>query len=447
MSSEQRAGGTAGTGPAIRASGLGKRYELFERPSDRLRQLLWGARHDASREFWALRDVEFEVGRGEAVGIVGRNGAGKSTLLQLVCGTVAPTTGEMQVNGRVAALLELGAGFNPEFSGIENVYLNGALLGLNRAQVDERLDDILAFADIGAFARQPVKTYSSGMFVRLAFAVATSVEPGILVIDEALSVGDGAFARKSFDRIMALKDAGATILFCSHAMYHVHALCSRALWLEGGRLKMFDAAPRVTAAYEASLGVELLPEGPFAGAAGARAASARTGDGGEDADADADADAVAAPPAPPPPGSAAIRGIVARMDGAKAEPGVPLAGHTGRSELEIRVRFAADPALPCPSVAVGIDHASGTVVASALSINDGVVLSRDAQGHGEAVLRFERLPLLRGDYAVSVILACERGLHVYEVARHAIALRMAQDGVEQGLVTLPHRWETGTAGR
>ena len=438
--------------PAIRARGLGKRYSLFERPSDRLRQLLWGSRHGAGREFWALHDVSFEVGRGEAVGVVGRNGAGKSTLLQLVCGTVAPTEGELQVNGRVAALLELGAGFNPEFSGIENVYLNAALMGLSRAQVDARLDEILAFADIGDFVRQPVKTYSSGMFVRLAFAVATSVEPGILVIDEALSVGDGAFARRSFDRIMALKDAGATILFCSHAMYHVHALCSRAMWLEGGKLRMFDAAPRVTASYEASLGVELLPQGPLARGPGALADA---GDGGAAGGVNGAADGggapdqgeAEAPPAPPPAGSAAIRGIVARMDGVTAEPGVPLAGRTGRSELEIRVRFAADPALPCPSVAVGIDHASGTVVASALSINDGVVLTRDAQGQGQAVVRFVGLPLLRGDYAVSVILACERGLHVYEVAQHAVALRMTQEGVEQGLVTLPHRWETGAPAR
>ena len=263
--------------PAIRARGLGKRYTLFDRPTDRLRQLLWGSRRAGGRDFWALREVDFEVARGEVVGIVGRNGAGKSTLLQMVCGTLTPTEGELQVNGRVAALLELGAGFNPDFSGVENVYMNAALMGLTRAQVDARLDEILAFADIGSFVHQPVKTYSSGMYVRLAFATATSVQPDILVIDEALSVGDGAFARKSFDRIMGLKDAGATILFCSHAMYHVHALCSRAMWLDSGRLRMLDSAARVTAAYEAAL----------AESAGAPAADA----------APADAPAAAAAPA------------------------------------------------------------------------------------------------------------------------------------------------------
>jgi len=244
---------------AIEARGVGKRFSLFEQPSDRLKQLLWGRYKQYSRDFWALQDVSFDIRRGEVVGLVGRNGAGKSTLLQMVCGTLAPTTGSLAVRGRVAALLELGAGFSPDFSGLENVYMNAAILGMGRAQVDERLDSILAFADIGQFIHQPVKTYSSGMFVRLAFAVATSVEPDILVIDEALSVGDGAFARKSFDRIMDLKDKGATILFCSHAMYHVQALCSRALWLEGGRMRMWDDAPRVTAAYETSLVMEINP--------------------------------------------------------------------------------------------------------------------------------------------------------------------------------------------
>ncbi|NBT92297.1 MAG: ABC transporter ATP-binding protein, partial [Betaproteobacteria bacterium] len=155
------------------------------------------------------------------VGLIGRNGAGKSSLLQLICGTLAHTTGQLQVQGRVAALLELGAGFNPDFTGLENIYMNAAILGMRREEVDQKIESIVAFADIGDFVRQPVKTYSSGMFMRLAFSVATSIEPDILVIDEALSVGDGAFARKSFERIMQLKDQGKTILFCSHSMYQV----------------------------------------------------------------------------------------------------------------------------------------------------------------------------------------------------------------------------------
>ena len=417
------------SGLAIEARGLGKRYALFEQPSDRLKQLLWGRWREYGREFWALQDVSFEIPRGAVVGLVGRNGAGKSTLLQMVCGTLTPTTGSLAVRGRVAALLELGAGFNPDFSGIENVYMNAAILGLSREQVDERLDSILAFADIGRFAQQPVKTYSSGMFVRLAFAVATSVEPDILVIDEALSVGDGAFARKSFDRIMALREGGATILFCSHAMYHVQALCSKALWLEGGRVRMWDEAARVTADYETALVLE-SQDAPISGASSADVPSAA-------AQFEQDFAAAGAQVRKAPDGTAVITGIDAFADGVA---GRELAIHSGRTTLGLRVRFASDPALPCPSVGVGIAHASGTVVASAGSVLDGVVLQRDAQGAGEAWLQLPGLPLLQGDYSVTVILACERGLHPYEIVEQAVTLRVVQSSLEKGLVTLPHHW-------
>lgn len=418
---------------AIEARGVGKRFSLFEQPSDRLKQLLWGRYKQYSRDFWALQEVSFDIRRGEVVGLVGRNGAGKSTLLQMVCGTLAPTNGTLAVRGRVAALLELGAGFSPDFSGLENVYMNAAILGMGRAQVDERLDGILAFADIGQFIHQPVKTYSSGMFVRLAFAVATSVDPDILVIDEALSVGDGAFARKSFDRIMDMKDRGATILFCSHSMYHVQALCSRALWLEGGRMRMWDEAPKVTAAYETSLVMEDAPSRE--GAAGRAPISAKA----ETAAAIFEADSLAhgAEVRKAPDGTAFITDIRALADGVA---GRELAIHSGRTSLEVQVRFDSDPALPCPSMAIGIAHANGTVVASAGSANDGVELQRDAAGSGTGVLTLPRVPLLQGDYTVSVILACERGLHPYEIVERAITLRVVQTGLEQGLVSLPRQW-------
>jgi lipopolysaccharide transport system ATP-binding protein len=425
---------------AIEACGLGKRFSLFEKPSDRLKQLLWGRYKQYSRDFWALQDVSFDIQRGEVVGLVGRNGAGKSTLLQLVCGTLAPTVGTLAVRGRVAALLELGAGFSPEFSGLENVYMNAAILGLSRSQVDARLDSILAFADIGQFIHQPVKTYSSGMFVRLAFAVATSVEPDILVIDEALSVGDGAFARKSFDRIMELKDRGATILFCSHAMYHVQALCSRALWLEGGRVRMWGLAPKVTAAYETSL----VMDAPSKETLSDTNRLIATGDlpVRPEAQFEADFSTQGAQVRKAPDGTAVITGIDFRADGITARE---LAIHSGQTTLELQVQFVSDPALPCPSVAIGIAHASGTVVASAGSANDGVLLNRNAQGAGVALLTLPRLPLLKGDYTVSVILACERGLHVYEIVERAAMLRVVQTGLEQGMVSLPHQWQSGTA--
>lgn len=232
--------------PAISVSNLSKRYEIYERPHDRLKQfLLPGLRRAVGREpgqyfreFWALNDVSFEIGRGETVGIIGRNGSGKSTLLQMICGTLSPTHGSVRTRGRIAALLELGAGFNPEFTGRENVYLNGAILGLSHAEIAARFDDIEAFADIGEFIDQPVKTYSSGMYVRLAFAVSINVEPDILIIDEALSVGDARFQAKCMKRIKTIQEEGTTILFVSHDVTSVRTLCDRAIWIDAGRLRM-----------------------------------------------------------------------------------------------------------------------------------------------------------------------------------------------------------------
>lgn len=231
-------------GVAIRVRDLSKCYQIYHHPSDRLKQFvvpriqrLMGLRQASFfQDFWALSKISFEVKRGETVGVIGRNGSGKSTLLQIVCGTLSPTTGDVQVDGRVAALLELGAGFNPEFTGRENVYMNGALLGLSQEQVDARFADIAAFADIGPFIEQPVKTYSSGMFVRLAFAVAVHTEPAILIVDEALSVGDIAFQNKCTRKIKELKERGTSILFVSHDLSMIQILCDRVIWLQQGQL-------------------------------------------------------------------------------------------------------------------------------------------------------------------------------------------------------------------
>ncbi|MBK9117531.1 MAG: ABC transporter ATP-binding protein [Betaproteobacteria bacterium] len=236
--------------PALRVRSLSKRYELYARPVDRLKQTLWRGRRQFYREFWALRDISFALAPGRALGVVGRNGSGKSTLLQLVAGTLAPTEGDVETTGRVAALLELGSGFNPEFTGRENVFLNGAILGLSRAEMRALLPEILAFADIGDFVDQPVKTYSSGMALRLAFAVATAVAPRVLIVDEALAVGDEAFQRKCFARIEAIREGGAAVLFVSHAPMQVIELCDVALLLDGGRLRLLDEPRRVVAEYQ-----------------------------------------------------------------------------------------------------------------------------------------------------------------------------------------------------
>lgn len=228
----------------IRVQNLSKCYQIYDTPRDRLKQFVVPRLQDLAgktprqyfREFWALKDVTFEVKKGETVGIIGRNGSGKSTLLQMICGTLNPTSGSIQTNGRIAALLELGSGFNPEFTGRENVYLNGSVLGLARTQVDERFADIAAFADIGDFIEQPVKTYSSGMMVRLAFAVIAHVDADILVIDEALSVGDAFFTQKCMRFLRDFMEHG-TVLFVSHDTASVRNLCNRAIWIDNGKVE------------------------------------------------------------------------------------------------------------------------------------------------------------------------------------------------------------------
>ena len=227
---------------ALRVEGVAKQYRIYERPSDRLVETLTRGRLRRHREFWALRDVSFEVGRGTTVGVVGPNGSGKSTLLQIVTGTLEPTQGQVWVEGRVAALLELGAGFNPEFTGVENVYMNTALLGWSRRETERRFPDIERFAEIGDFIHRPVKTYSSGMYVRLAFSIAVNTDPEVLVVDEALSVGDSVFQHRCTRRIREMQSRGTTILFVSHEPTLVRALCSRAILLNGGRM-LADGAP------------------------------------------------------------------------------------------------------------------------------------------------------------------------------------------------------------
>jgi lipopolysaccharide transport system ATP-binding protein len=229
---------------------VGKVYRLYDSPQDRLRHMLFSRLgRSYGREFWALRDVSFEVRRGEVVGIIGKNGSGKSTLLQIIAGILQPAAGEVRIRGRVAALLELGSGFNPDCTGRENILMNGAILGVSRAEIERRLPDIVAFADIGEFIDQPVKTYSSGMFVRLAFAVTTSLDADILLIDEALAVGDVFFRQKCYRRLEALRDRGVSIVLVSHALNEVEQFCQRALLLHGGHVLFQGSASEAVKRY------------------------------------------------------------------------------------------------------------------------------------------------------------------------------------------------------
>ncbi len=237
----------------IEFEGVSKSYSIYESPGDRLKELITFNRFQFHKDFWALRDLSFQISRGETFCIIGENGCGKSTLLQIVAGILRPTTGSVKVSGRVAALLELGSGFNPEFSGRDNVYLNGAILGLSSKEIDQRYKQIEDFAEIGPFIHQPVKTYSSGMAVRLAFSVAIHVDPEILLVDEALAVGDIYFRQRCMRKVHELRAAGVTILFVSHAIGDVKAIGDRTLWLDGGRIREMGETDKVISKYLAAM--------------------------------------------------------------------------------------------------------------------------------------------------------------------------------------------------
>ena len=417
---------------AIRVLHMSKCYHMYAQPGDRLKQALaslatklFGLQTTPYfREFWSLKDVSFEVKKGETLGIIGRNGAGKSTLLQILCGTLTPTSGTVQTFGRVAALLELGAGFNPEFTGRENIVMNASVLGLTDAEIKDRLEDIIAFADIGPFIDQPVKTYSSGMYVRLAFSIATSVDPDILVIDEALSVGDGSFARKSFDRIIALRDAGKTILFCSHSLYQVEAICDRVVWLDGGQVQVMGEPATAIVAYNAMLSKLSSPVSALSFTAQAEHS--------HQSEQHAQAEVVKAPV-----GMAYIKRVTVRSDGLD---GKDLQVSSRKSLVQIQLDFLSDVNLPAPSVAVVITDSEGREIASAGTVNDKVPLQVSANGEGSALLSYEHFPLLKGVYWVNVLLMCEKGIHIYEPAEKVAKLTVHQSDSEIGIVSLPHQW-------
>ena len=404
---------------AISTRQLSKCYQLYQQPIDRLKQFLWRGRRQYYRELWALRDINFSVMPGEVVGIVGRNGSGKSTLLQLVCGTLTPTSGEVQVNGRVAALLELGAGFNPEFTGRENVLMGAAVMGLNQSRIAARLEEIIDFSGVREFIDQPVKTYSSGMYVRLAFSVAINVDPDILVIDEALSVGDGAFARKSFNRIMQMRDAGKTILFCSHSLFQVESLCTRAIWINQGKIMMDGEAAQVVAAYQGFLDKSVLDSPPT----------------------DTEIASSSSPTEKhiePARGSAHIEKITVMVDDEDNQHAVIM---SEKSSIVVCITFASDPTLPCPNIAVTLHAMDNRMLTSVATWEDQFTLQRAPDGSGQISLRLDQPPLLKGEYLVSVYLLCERGLHLYDSAESVATLRVQQTGRLQGYFSIPHQWE------
>ena len=403
---------------AITVKQLSKCYPLYNHPKDRLKQFLWPHRwlgiRQYYRELWALRDINLSVHKGEVIGIVGQNGSGKSTLLQLICGTLTPTQGSVFVDGRVAALLELGAGFNPEFTGRENIYMNAVILGLTQLEISEKIEGIIDFSGVRDFIDQPVKTYSSGMYVRLAFSVAISVNPDILVIDEALSVGDGAFARKSFMRIMEMRDAGKTILFCSHSLFQVESLCARAIWIDKGEIMMDGNSAKVVSAYQTFLDEKASnTENPTIDAK------------------------IPESIVKTPSGSAHLKKVSLQLDPLSTQQGIIT---HGKSDITLYISFASDPTLPCPTVGVTIQTKDGRTITSAATWEDQFTIQRTTTGFAEVSLSLNQLPLLKGEYLINAYLLCERGIHIYDLVEGADILQIDQTGRLQGYFSIPHQW-------
>ncbi|VAW85861.1 Teichoic acid export ATP-binding protein TagH [hydrothermal vent metagenome] len=414
----------------IQATGLGKKYHLYAKPSDRFKHFLFKKKSAEIDCYHALKPMDLTLLKGEVLGIVGENGAGKSTLLQLICGTLSPSSGEIKVQGRIAALLELGSGFNPEFTGRENVFLNAGILGMNHVEITAKFDEIVAFSGIREAIDQPVKTYSSGMLVRLAFSVATSVDPDVLIIDEALSVGDGAFARKSFERIMQLRQKGTTILFCTHNLYQVEAICTKAIWLKKGKSVAFGQPSEVVKRYEAYLHSVDHHTG------------LRASDGNnlqDSADAESTLDYV----------PTKFKDIIVTLTTEQTSQTASLTdipeGISGKSTLSIKAIWRCDKNSPPPSFAITIHTADSRMVASAGSHSDRDIKQRSIQsqnGQASATVIFEKIPLLKGEYWIEAYLLCEQGILFYDQRIPCARFKIKQEHnpLEQGIFHMNRVW-------
>jgi lipopolysaccharide transport system ATP-binding protein len=395
--------------PLVEARDLGKAYPKVHRNADRLRalgRLLFGA--GTGERYEVLRDVNLEVARGESLGLIGENGAGKSTLLKLITGVLTPSNGSVRVNGTIGALLELGAGFHPEYSGRDNIAMAGALYGLKGADLRARIPEIIAFADIGDYIDEPVKHYSSGMVVRLGFAVIASLKPDLLVTDEVLAVGDESFQKKCVRWIDEYLAGGGTLILVSHSMYYVQKLCRHALWLRDGKVEQYGDVFDVTQAYLAYHERKAAPVPE-------RAEITRAGY------------------------EFSVLGVA--LNGVDAETPLPLEfGATLRVRMRIRSRDGR-----VPSVAIGIVRADGTPVYGVGSDMDAAAL--DAAGDGEYVgeVEFQDLALLPGSYAVRVHPLDPEGVRLFDTVERGIVVRGASR--EFGLVRLGHRWLTGAPRR
>ena len=399
---------------ALRLQGVGKEYRMYATPRQRLAALVLGGRRHRSQ--WVLRDVTFALRRGQCMGVVGDNGAGKSSLLKLVAGTLQPSTGTVQRSGRVTAILELGSGFHPEFTGRENLFFGGQLIGLDEAEVARLAPGIIEFSELGEAIDRPVKSYSSGMVVRLAFALVTALQPEVLIIDEALAVGDQHFQKKCIERIEAFREAGCAILFCSHSMYHIRHLCDVAMWLNKGQVMAFGETEGVVSAYEAhsraqDAATQPLPPGEAAAAVAATA------------------------PVTPVAGAEIVSFEVANL----SDDTVPLL----LSPDLVVTMTARVPGDEEPNFSLMLEQLKGAGITVVGTHTDGARPVRQADGLWRIRLTFPALPLTSGEYVLSPYLFDSSGLVVYEERLGYFPFRVEYPSIWPGLVRLPHHWDAG----
>ncbi|HEY0141408.1 MAG TPA: ABC transporter ATP-binding protein [Thermoanaerobaculia bacterium] len=395
---------------AVRADGLTKRYDIYRRPIDRLVEMV--TRRNRHAVFPALEDVSFDVMRGETVGIIGQNGAGKSTLLKLLCGVTTPTSGTLETHGTIASILELGAGFHPEFSGRDNAALNAAILGLSASEVRERLPSILEFSELGSFLDRPVKTYSSGMYMRLAFSVAVNVNPDILVIDEALAVGDGHFQKKCMDKIREFQEEGKTILFCSHALYYVSAICRRTLWLDGGKVMRYGPSLDVVHDYETFL---LERDKRLPANETELAERAHT--------------------------PARFKEVLI-CD----RSGRPRDQFARGEDIHVRMRIEADDPSQPLHVLVGVHRSADDLQCFAVGTHADGAKPLLGSNEYEVSAQLLGVPLLRGDYTVFAFVGDENAMAVFDQRQLRPGFSMTGDRFEIGLLSIDHRWQLEPTG-
>lgn len=403
--------------PVITVKRLGKAYQLNSTPRSRLRALLTGRELD--QQHWALRNIDFSLQRGQCLGLVGSNGAGKSTLLKLLASSLQPTTGTVHVAGRLTAILELGAGFHPEFTGRENLFFGGSLIGLNADEIRRLLPSIAAFSELSEALDRPVKTYSSGMVVRLAFALVTAVEPDVLIIDEALAVGDQHFQKKCIERINRFRDNGCTILFCSHSLYHIRNLCDVAIWIDKGASQALGPTEEVLAQYDAHL------RSMEAASASTMAAEAKLTVNHEPV---------------PIQGVHLAEGKAAEWVSFEAEglvgDAIPL---LTKPDLVVKLVARAKDG-ECPNFGVMLEQADGRGITAVTTQADGVRPRHCGGGVWQLTLTFTDLPLFSGEYVLSAYLFDSSGLIVYEEWLKHIYFSVRYPSSVPGLVRLPHRW-------